>query len=392
MTEIMTDVYALTGDKRYMLTAERFNHINVIYPVANGEDMLFARHANDQIPKFVGAAREYGFFQKDIYDRAAVNFWNMVIRDHTMVIGGNGCYERFGLPGEESKRLDFTSAETCNTYNMLKLTKELFMLHGDCKYLDYYERALYNHILASQNSDAPGCVTYYTSLMPGLLKQYSSPFNSFWCCVGTGMENHYKYAESIYFRNDKQLLVNLFIPSSLSWKEKGLRLTMRTRFPESDTISVTIDDAGRFGGSLMFRYPWVAGDASVTVNGRKADTEAVKGEYIRLTNPIHTGDIIRIVLPQRLYIDMAEDEPHFGSLMYGPLVLAGDLGNDNMPSDCVDDNRTCRKHLTYIDDIYAIPHAWTEGKNHVKITFRADKGFNAGGLYELKITSDKDFR
>lgn len=137
-----------------------------------------------------------------------------------MAIGGNSCYERFGVLGEESKRLDYTSAETCNTYNMLKLSRQLFMLDGDYKYLNYYEHALYNHILASQDPDMPGCVTYYTSLLPGSFKQYSTPFDSFWCCVGTGMENHSKYAESIYFKDNQELLVNLYIPSRLHWKEK----------------------------------------------------------------------------------------------------------------------------------------------------------------------------
>lgn len=168
----------------------------------------------------------------------------MIINNHTLAIGGNSCYERFGIPGEESKRLDYTSAETCNTYNMLKLSRQMFMLDGDFKYLNYYEHALYNHILASQDPDMPGCVTYYTSLLPGSFKQYSTPFDSFWCCVGTGMENHSKYAESIYFKSEQDLLVNLYIPSRLNWREKGMALTMNTRFPESDTISVSIDKKG----------------------------------------------------------------------------------------------------------------------------------------------------
>lgn len=351
MCEVMTDMYALTGDRRYLQTAERFNHINVVYPTANGEDVLFGRHANDQIPKFVGAAKEYEYSPNDLYYRAARNFWNIVVGHHTMVIGGNGCYERFGLPGQESKRLDFTSAETCNTYNMLKLSRQLFMLDGDYKYLDYYERALYNHILASQDPDMPGCVTYYTSLMPGLFKQYSTPFDSFWCCVGTGMENHSKYAESVYFKNDQDLLVNLYIPSRLHWKEKGLRLTLDTRFPESDTVTVRIDERGDYRGSLLFRYPaWVSGDATVSVNGRPAPTEAHKGSYIRLLSPIAEGDVITLVFRRSLHIEYAQDEPHFGSLLYGPIVLAGglDAGKD-MPEDRVNDNRACREALPAAD-------------------------------------------
>lgn len=560
MSEVFADLYGMTGNRKYLQTSERFNHINVIYPTANGEDVLFGRHANDQIPKFVGAAKEYEYSSNEIYHKAARNFWDIVIGGHTVAIGGNSCYERFGLPGEESKRLDFSSAETCNTYNMLKLSRQLFMMDGDYKYMNYYEHALYNHILASQDPDMPGCVTYYTSLMPGSFKQYSTPYDSFWCCVGTGMENHSKYAESVYFEDGQDLLVNLYIPSRLNWEEKGLRLTMDTCFPESDTVTVKVDEKGNYDGALLFRYPdWVDGDAVLRVNGKKAEVEARKGGCIRLLSRIQTGDVITLVLKRGLHVDYAEDEPHFGSLMYGPILLAGELGKENMPADRVSDNRTCRDvvpvkdipalvgslsdldswvipsdgggmrfavkngggqrdvslipyfrmhhqrhtvywkiyspdeyeyrsrsltdcveagnekdeerhkvcglndtvcwhdyfwakntqyrvadngwfaytlrinpdetkpynlicrfwgdesdahlfdilvddrylctvnlnrklYLTYVDDIYPIPAEWTKGKDKVKITFRAKEGKKAGGLYELKITSDTDYR
>lgn len=560
MNEVFADIYSITGEGRYLATAERFNHINVIYPVANGEDVLFGRHANDQIPKFVGVAKEYEFSPNELYGRAARNFWEMVTHDHMSAIGGNSCYERFGIPGEESKRLDFTSSETCNTYNMLKLARQLFMFDGDYKYLDYYEHALYNHILASQDPDMPGCVTYYTSLMPGLMKQYSTPFDSFWCCVGTGMENHAKYAESIYFHNQNELLTNLYIPSVLEWKEKGLKLTMNTQFPATDVVTVTVDRLGDFNGIFLFRYPsWVDGSASVSINGRKAATEGTKGQYLRILDQVKSGDVITLTFPLSLGIRYTDDEPHFGSVQYGPLVLAGALGTEDMPEDRVSDNRTLmnvtplkdipmlvgpkndlsswitpgnkplhfnvktdkgrrnielmpffmmhhqrytvywkiyspdeaayrdrvltdqviigdqdderkhgvqgvndsiawhdffwaknkvyrvadkggwfsydlgidrketkpyrlicrwwgdeskehlfdiyvddellttvdlnrRKYLTYVDDVYSIPQQWTKGKKSVRVSFRAKEGHKAGGLYELKITADPDFR
>lgn len=346
MNEVFADIYRLTGDSKYLRTTERFNHINVIYPVANGEDVLFGRHANDQIPKFLGVAKQYEFTHKDIYHQAAVNFWNMVIKDHTLAIGGNSCYERFGLPGEQSKRLDYTSAETCNTYNMLKLTRQLFMLDGNPMYLDYYEHALYNHILASQDPDMQGCVTYYTSLLPGSFKQYSTPFDSFWCCVGTGMENHSKYGESIYFKNNQDILVNLFIPSRLTWKEKGLCLTMETAFPESDDITVKIDRAGSFTGSLMFRNPyWAAGDCQITINDKPAQVEMNKGAFIRLLEPIDDGDVVKLVVRRGLHFTFTDDEPHFGSVMYGPILLSGGFGSEGMPDDRVSDNRAFREQL-----------------------------------------------
>lgn len=346
MNGVFTDIYALTGDLKYLETARRFNHINVIYPVANGEDVLFGRHANDQIPKFIGVTKEYAYDNKELYRKAAENFWDMVINDHTLAIGGNSCYERFGLPGEESKRLDYSSAETCNTYNMLKLSRLLFMMDGNYKYLDYYEHALYNHILASQDPDMAGCVTYYTSLLPGSFKQYSTPYDSFWCCVGTGMENHAKYAESIYFKNGNSLLINLFIPSELNWKEQGLQVKLDTDFPESDTIQVYIKDKGKFSGSILLRYPgWVSGKPEVRLNNKKTDAEWKENEYIRLPDTVKSGDTIKIILPQKLHIRYAKDEPNLGSVMYGPILLAGELGKVEGVSDRVSGNRELRKEL-----------------------------------------------
>lgn len=341
MNEVLADVYAITGDEKYLKTAQRFNHINVIYPVANGEDVLFGRHANDQIPKFIGVARQYEFTDNNLYLKAAENFWKIILEDHTLAIGGNSCYERFGIPGEESKRLDYSSAETCNTYNMLKLSRQLFQFTGDLKYLNYYEHALYNHILASQDPEMPGCVTYYTSLMPGLFKQYSTPYESFWCCVGTGLENHAKYAESIYFATENNLLINLLIPSELNWKKTGLNLSLDTKFPESDRINILIKEKGSFQGSLSIRIPeWLQEEPQLFINGDR--TEIVRKNNCIQLKEIKNGDEISVIYPRSLHIRYVKDEPHFGTVMYGPLVLAGGLGHHNMPEDRVSDNRACR--------------------------------------------------
>ncbi|MDR2953848.1 MAG: glycoside hydrolase family 127 protein [Prevotella sp.] len=350
MNEVMADIYAITGDKRYLKVAEKFNHINVIYPVANGEDVLFGRHANDQIPKFIGVARLYELSDNGLYKTAAEKFWDIVINDHTLAIGGNSCYERFGLPGEESKRLDYTSAETCNTYNMLKLSKQLFMLTGDSKYLNYYEHALYNHILASQSPDHPGSVTYYTTLLPGLFKQYSTPYDSFWCCVGTGMENHAKYGESIYFMKDNDLLVNLYIPSVLQSEETGAKITLATSLPESDTVRIKMDDMGKLNGSILFRYPsWVKEKAELFVNSKKGNYTVSDG-FIKPSSKLKTGDEVMLVFPRSLQINYTRDEPHFGSVMYGPLVMAGELGHENMPKDIVSGSLDLRE-ATPLKDI-----------------------------------------
>lgn len=345
MNEVLTDVYAITGDVKYLKAAEQFNHINVIYKIANGEDVLFGRHANDQIPKFIGVARQYEYINNELYKKAAEEFWRIVIKDHTLAIGANSCYERFGVPGEESKRLDYSSAETCNTYNMLKLSRQLFMFTGDMKYLNYYEHALYNHILASQDPDMPGCVTYYTSLLPGSFKQYSTPYDSFWCCVGTGMENHAKYGESIYFSDGKNVLINLFIPSELNDKKLGLKLAIETKYPESDTIRIRIKEKGHFKNTLKLRLPdWLKDKPTVLINNAQTSVNSADG-YLSINRKIEDNDIITLIVPRKLSIDYVVDEPHFGTIMYGPLVLAGELGKEGMPEDRVSNNRALREAM-----------------------------------------------
>lgn len=322
MLEVMTDFYVLTGIRNYLDAARRFNHINVIYPTAAGENVITYRHANDQIPKFVGAAREYVYTANDVYGNAARNFWDVVVHHHTLANGGNSCYERFGHPDQETKRLDSTPAETCNTYNMLKLTRTLFMLSGNTEYADYAEWALYNHILASLDPCHPGAVTYYTALRPGDYKQYSTPFDSFWCCVGTGMENHAKYGENLFFHNDNDLLVSLYASAHLEWREKGLSLQMDTRMPESDTVKIRILHKGSFDGKVYLRCPaWAQG--TQLRGARRMDN------YLVL-DKVKAGQEYDLVLPRKLYVRQANDDRHYGSVCYGPLLLAADLGTDGM--------------------------------------------------------------
>jgi len=320
--ETMADFYALTGKQAYMEAALRFTHKNVIYPTAEGEDVLYARHANDQIPKFVGAAREYELTGRDVFCRAAQNFWDIVTKHHTMANGGNGCFERFGLPDQESKRLDSTPAETCNTYNMLKLTHHLFMLSGKACYMDYCEWALYNHILASLDPCHLGAVTYYTALLPGATREYSTPHDSFWCCVGTGLENHALYGRDIFFHNGKDVTLSLFIPATLNWDEKGLQMEVETNLPLSDTVRLHIRKKGTFDGRIRIRRPHWAKDARM--KGAKKE-----GDWL-ITPKVHEGQTLTLILPRKLHIRWSNDDSHYGSLCYGPLLLAGDLGTEGL--------------------------------------------------------------
>ncbi len=334
MNEVFADLYALTGNKKYMEVSVKFNHQKVILNIANGKDVLYGRHANMQVPTFVGTARQYQLTGDPVAEKATANFLQMVYRDHTSAIGGNGCYERFGRPGEITKRLGYTSNETCNTYNMLKVALNYFESTGDLQQMQYFERALYNHILASQDPQSGG-VTYYTALGPGCFKSYSRGFDleGVWCCVGTGMENHSKYGEAIYFNNGKDLYVNLFISSELNWQEKGLKLKMETKFPEADLVRLQVSENKSFSKQIYIRNPaWLKRTPRVWINDKPVTVDAEPGEYIRLTGNWKAGDEIRLELPQDFYLEPAPDDPNMVAVFHGPLALAGELGRDRMPA------------------------------------------------------------
>ncbi|MFV0467370.1 MAG: beta-L-arabinofuranosidase domain-containing protein, partial [Dysgonomonas sp.] len=221
INESVAEVYALTGDVKYRILARRLNHKAVLDPLSRGKDELAGKHANTQIPKVVGVIRQFELTGDSILFRTADFFWNTVVHNHSYVIGGNSEAEHFGVPGRTYDRITDKTCETCNTYNMLKLTKHLFELNPSVEKADYYERALYNQILASQNPH-DGMVCYMSPLSAGSRRGYSTPFESFWCCVGTGLENHSRYGEFIYHSDAKDnLYVNLFIPSVLTWKKRN---------------------------------------------------------------------------------------------------------------------------------------------------------------------------
>jgi uncharacterized protein len=376
MSEVIADIYAITGDKKYLELARRFSHTNVIYPTAAGEDVLYARHANDQIPKFTGASRIYELAGDKVMKQAAFHFWDIVISDHTNVIGGNGLYERFGKPSEPTKRLGYSSSETCNTYNMLKLTKRLYSLTGDPKYMDYFERALYNNILSSQEPET-GSVSYFTSLAPGMFRYYSTPENSFWCCVGTGMENHAKYNEAIYFSTETNLYVNLFIPSELNWKEKGLVVQMKTSFPQSDTVRIKIIKNTGYAADIYVRYPtWPTREPSVSYNNRPVKLTMEK-DYLMIKGAFKEGDQITVILPQSLHIETVKDDPYLSSILYGPLVLAGELGTKDIPSLHIESPHDLKKFPSLIDVPYFIesksnPDSWIKKDAKLPLKFMAE--------------------
>ncbi|MBQ8001899.1 MAG: glycoside hydrolase family 127 protein, partial [Clostridia bacterium] len=263
MNDVFAQLYEITGREEYLVTAKRFTHDNILNPLINETDSLAGLHANTQIPKIIGAAE---IFEQDSkkyqdYGKGAKFFWDRVVNNRSYVIGGNSVSEHFEAIGLES--LHHKTAESCNTYNMLKLTEHIYNWEHNSKYMDFYETALYNHILGSQDP-VTGNKMYFVSLLQGHYRIYGTPFDSFWCCTGTGMENPGRYTKCIYYKDKDELFVNLYIPSTVTWAEKGLTLTQETNYPYEDTIRITIDE-GEAEATLKFRVPeWAKNGATAT--------------------------------------------------------------------------------------------------------------------------------
>jgi DUF1680 family protein len=326
MSETLADIYALTGDEKYLNASRRFYHEAIMHPLLEGRDELAGKHANTQIPKVIGEARLYEVAGDEDGRRIAQNFWEEVVNHHSYVIGGNSENEHFGLPDDLSEHLGPATAESCNTYNMLKLTRHLFEWQPKAEYFDYYERALYNHILGSQEPRR-GMFAYFMSLKPGHFKTYSTPADSFWCCVGSGMENHTKYNDSIYFHGTRDLYVNLFIPSRLNWKEKGLVLEQQTAYPRSDRVVLRFAARKPVPLSLKVRTPqWASGGLRFRLNGRPLSVASAPGSYAEISRTWKAGDVLQVTIPMAVRTEAMPDDPHKVAFLYGPVVLAGDLG------------------------------------------------------------------
>src|SRR5262245_25706944 len=330
MVETLANLYAITGDARYMTAATWLEHHRIVDPLANHVDPLDNIHANTQIPKIIGAAREYELTGDPKYHEIATFFWDRVVHHRSFVFGGNSDGESFFPESETSHHLGAEGPETCNTYNMLKLTRHVFEWSPSAETMDFYERALLNHILGSQDPKT-GMVIYYCPLKPGAFKTFSTPTESFWCCVGTGMENHGKYNDTIYFHDADSLYVNLFIPSELTWKEKGLRIRQLTTYPEQDTTSLAITADKPTRVAMKIRYPsWAASGMTVAVNGKPQTVPATAGSYVTVDREWKTGDTVEVRIPMTLHMEALPDDAHIQALMFGPVVLAGDLGTEGL--------------------------------------------------------------
>lgn len=341
MNEVLADVSAITGDKKYLELARKFSHQIIKEPLANRQDKLTGLHANTQIPKIIGFERIAGLSGDTTYHIAARFFWETVVNNRTVAIGGHGVREHFH-PADNftSMTTSEQGPETCNSYNMLKLSKALYESEGLEKYIDYYERTLYNHILSSQHPEKGGFV-YFTPMRPGHYRVYSQPETSFWCCVGSGMENHAKYNELIYAHTANELYVNLFIPSKVNWQQRGVVLSQQTRFPDEETTTLTIDAVKKADFTLKVRYPvWVAPNAMVvTVNGEKVNYNAQPASFIAIKRKWKKGDKITVTLPMRTTTEQMPGGTDYVAVLHGPIVLAAKTGTSDLTGIYADDSR-----------------------------------------------------
>jgi len=325
ITEALADLAANTGEQKYLQMAKKFHHKEMMDPMIEGKDILPGYHANTQIPKFVGLARIHELTGDIPYKIGTEFFWDRVANHHSYVTGGHCFNEYFGPPDKLNERLGPNTTETCNVYNMLKLTSHLFCWNPRASVADFYERALYNHIFSSQHPQ-DGRVIYNLTLEMGGFKNYQDPF-WFTCCIGSGMENHSQYGNSIYYHNDKELYVNLFIASELDWKEKGLKITQNTKYPDDDKIKLTFNCKNPLELAVYIRYPyWAHKGIEVKINGKEQQVTSTSSSYVKLSRLWKDGDAIDVRIPMTLRLETMPDNPRRVAVMFGPLVLAGELG------------------------------------------------------------------
>lgn len=378
MIETGYNLYTITGNIRDQKLAEIFYDHAVLDPLAAKEDRLDKLHANTQIPKIIGEARGYELTGNEGQRTIADFFWQTVIDHHTYATGGNSDDEHFFEQDKLSAHMTARTTETCNTYNMLKLTRHLFTWTADARYADYYEQALYNHILAAQDPET-GMASYFMPFKPGLFKVYSSPLNSFWCCMGTGFESNAKFAEAIYYHNDHGVFINLFIPSSLKWKEKNFQITQRTDYPQNPTIYLTIDNAPGQDIPLYIRYPaWATDGVVLKVNGKKVAVNQNRGNYIVLDRRWNKDDKITITFPMSLHLVAANDDPNKAIIAYGPIVLAGKMGTEGLtpPVPYANDQNDYNSYKVPDDVISTLhakgkrPETWVKTVVDMPLTFK----------------------
>ena len=342
MNDVMYDLYLQAGVGVHMEVAHVFDQIELFEAVYNakpGDNVLNNRHANTTIPKFMGALKRYTITGEEQYLEYAKAFWDLVANDHTYITGGNSEWEHFGEDDILDAERTNCNCETCNAYNMLKMTKLLFEITGDVKYADWYENTFLNSIMSSQNPKT-GMTTYFQPMASGYFKVYSEPFNRFWCCTGSGMENFTKLGESFYFAKDKLLVVNQYISSRLDWKKQHLTIVQTSNIPKGNSSTIRFEN--QFKGTLCLRIPGgLAEKESILLNGEEVtytiygggtNVDDVRGGYAVLQGIFYAGDEITITFPIRVRAFALPDGKNTYAFKYGPVVLSALLGTKDMES------------------------------------------------------------
>jgi uncharacterized protein len=334
MQETLFNLYAVTGKPQYATLAKRFAHKKFFDPLAEDHDDLPGIHANTHIPQVIGAARGYELTGDAKYQEIANYFWHEVVAEHTYATGGTSNGEFWQEPRKLAKQLGSAAEECCCSYNMMKLTRHVFGWTADPHAMDYYERVLFNVRLGTQ--DPTGMLMYYVPLEPGLWKTFGTPFDSFWCCTGTGVEEYAKTNDTIYFHDERNLFVNLFAGSEVNWPQKGLRLVQDTNFPEEEGTTLTFHVKRPVQLALQIRIPyWATDGVLVKLNGRVQQVTATPGSYLQLKRKWHDGDKLEVSLPMNFHTAPLPDDDTVQAAMYGPLVLAAQMGKQGLTREMI---------------------------------------------------------
>ena len=355
INESFADLYLLTQDKKYLDAAQRLSHKAFLEPLLAKQDKLTGLHANTQIPKVIGFEKIAQLSGKSEWSEAAMYFWRNVSQTRSVAFGGNSVGEHFNPTNDFSKMLKANQGpETCNSYNMLRLSKALFLDKNDASYLDFYERTMYNHILSSQHPQKGGFV-YFTPIRPNHYRVYSQPETSMWCCVGSGIENHTKYGELIYSHTANDLYVNLFIPSTLNWSEKGVQLSQNTDFPYKNESELIVKLSKSKTFAINIRKPKWANDFEILVNG-KLEKNQPDG-YFKINRKWKSGDKITVRFKTSTVLENLPDGSNWSAFVNGPIVLAAKTSTEDLKGLFADDSRmgheTKGKYLP-IDKAYAL--------------------------------------
>ena len=328
MGEVLCNLYGVTGNREYLDLARRFDKKSFLDPLAAHRDELKGLHVNTHIPQVIAAARLYELTGDKKYWSISDYFWDEVTSERCYCTGGTSNLELWRSdPGILSTQLSSETSEDCCAYNMMKLTRHLFEWSPQPRYMDYYERVLFNHRMGTIDPET-GTTVYYLTLGNGYSKIYAKPFDSFWCCNGTGAEEFAKLTDTIYYHDGDSVYVNLFIASEVNWPEKGVRITQRTSFPEEQGTRLLISAPKPADFDLKLRIPYWAKTGTVKVNGQVVPAFAAPGSYLVLRGPWKNGDRVELSLPMHLHAAPMPDKNTLQAVMYGPLVMAAKFNEE----------------------------------------------------------------